>query len=166
MSKNQLFFTYNNLIDRGFCKEYIRLVIYKAFKIDIEKYIHNAEYHRLFRMKEARLDQDTFRSAIVFRDSKCIVSGYDPSECEAAHIVPFANKKSFDPANGILLNRCLHKLFDDYQFTINPDTMKIIIKNPSKNLSIKSYLNKKIKLHTECIPYIKKHYARFMELLD
>lgn len=162
----KFFIMYNNLVNEGQTPEYIRLAVFKLFNKDLTKLLHYAEYHRLFRMTETRLDQETFRQAIIFRDRRCIISGFDPAECEAAHIVPYAKDKSFDPSNGILLNRCLHKLFDDYQFSINPESIKIVIKDVSKNLSIKPYLNKKVKLAPECIPFIKKHYKKFMRLID
>lgn len=40
---------------------------------------------------------------IIDRDKKCIISGFDPKECEAAHIIPYAICKTYERSNGILL---------------------------------------------------------------
>lgn len=76
--------------------------------------------------KAGRARQEEFRRLVIARDGVCVLSGYHPDECEAAHIVPFCESLSFDPDNGILLNRVLHKLFDDRVFSIDPDNAVVV----------------------------------------
>lgn len=108
-----------------------------------------------------RVSQSQFRELIIKRDGNCIISGFDPVECEAAHIIPYAISKSYEISNGILLNRCLHKLFDEYLFTINPDTNQIIIADESKHLSINLYQRANVPF--ECRENLKIHYKTFLD---
>lgn len=52
-------------------------------------------------------------------DINCLITKDDENICEVCHIVPYSEIKSFDISNGLLLNRCFHKLFDNYLFTMN-----------------------------------------------
>lgn len=113
-----------------------------------------------------------FREIIVNRDKYCIITGYHSAECDAAHIVPLAKCKSnkiteYDPSNGILLTKSLHKLFDEYMFSINPETKKIIIGQKIRDegidkFTIGNYEGKKIEIPQQCIFYLKKHYKKFL----
>ena len=67
------------------------------------------------------------------------------------------------PSNGILLNRCLHKLFDEYYFSINPETLKIEIADATIDLTINKYRDKIINIHPDCIPKMKIHYQKFVK---
>ena len=64
--------------------------------------------------------QNAFRDGLINRFNKCIISNMHFDVCEACHIIPFSESKSFDIDNGLLLNCILHKLFDNYEFSINP----------------------------------------------
>lgn len=101
-------------------------------------------------LKEQRVSQNTFRKRIIERDKKCIVSGANKSICEACHIIPYCDSDDahiYDINNGLLLNRNIHKLFDEHLVTIDPDTCEFIV-NP-EILSEPDY---------ECINvYHKKH---------
>lgn len=81
-------------------------------------------------LKDQRVYQNTFRKLIIERDKKCIVSGANKSICEACHIIPYCDSDDihiYDVNNGILLNRNIHKLFDEHLVTINPDTCEFIV---------------------------------------
>jgi predicted restriction endonuclease len=56
--------------------------------------------------------------------AKCIISGCN---IEAAHIIPYRNQDSHNIANGLLLRVDLHRLFDKYLLTIDPETRKVLI---------------------------------------
>ena len=105
--------------------------------------------------------QNIYREAIVKRFNKCIVSGWDNEVCEAAHIVPFSESKSFDIDNGLLLNSVLHKLFDKHYWSICPDTycIKIFIPDNKNDIYdiLKPYENK-------CL-YVLKHYSNISKFL-
>lgn len=141
--------------EEGRRNEWIEMYIIKHFSDQ------NSELVREIIQREFQAD---FRKNIIDRDKKCIITGYDPLECEAAHIIPYAECKTFDISNGILLNRCLHKLFDEYLFSINPDTNRIVVKKGINNLSICSYNNKFINIPPECKTNIARHYNKFSAL--
>lgn len=52
---------------------------------------------------------------------------------EAAHIIPYLGAKTDHPSNGLLLRVDIHKLFDNYYLSINPDTNKVEIARVLKN---------------------------------
>lgn len=110
-----------------------------------------------------RLSQAKFREQLVSRDKKCVISGYVADECEAAHIIPYSICKSCEISNGLLLNRCLHSLFDNYLFSINPDTLTICVSDNNMDLSINKYKDIPINIPTECIPNLKTHYNIFIQ---
>lgn len=81
-------------------------------------------------LKNQRISQNTFRKRIIERDKKCIVSGANKSICEACHIIPYCDSDDshiYDVNNGLLLNRNIHKLFDEHLVTIDPDTCEFIV---------------------------------------
>ena len=56
--------------------------------------------------------------------------------CEIAHIHPFnecLETQKYDPNNVILLGAHLHKIFDKYLWSINPETCKIELSEKCKN---------------------------------
>ena len=112
--------------------------------------------------------QEEYRNKLINRFEKCIISGMFDDVCEAAHIVPFSesdDQTSFDINNGLLLNRILHKLFDNYEISINPNTLNIEILKTCKNYEfIKIYEDKHIKIlndYPETCNYLNKHYQKF-----
>lgn len=137
---------------QGYEDEWIKLYLLKKYKND-----------DLISEAIQRLHQVEFRKHIIDRDNKCLISGYDPMECEAAHIVPYSICKNYDTTNGLLFNMCLHKLFDEYIFSINPVTNKIVIKKRITNLSICQYNNKIINIPHECKTNLNIHYRIFLE---
>lgn len=141
------------LIEEGLNDVWIKMYLIKKFNMNNNDKIHSTIQ---------RVSQSKFRNDIIKRDQKCIISGYHLDECDAAHIIPHSISKSYNRSNGILLNRCLHKLFDDYDFSINPDTKRIEIRQESTNKSINAYRNKEILIPDECINNIRWHYQNFL----
>ena len=89
--------------------------------------------------------------------------------CEAAHIIPFSKCENFDIDNGLLLNSILHKLFDKYDWSINPNSLCIEINKVSTDIYniLKPYENKHIKIllyFPKTIINLQEHYKEFKSL--
>jgi len=110
--------------------------------------------------------QKEFRIGLIKRYNTCIITDMDEEVCEAAHIIPFNKSENFDINNGILLNCILHKLFDKYLFSINPETLCIEVSDRGLQYEMLSNnKNKKIQkleLYNETIDNIKNHYSIFI----
>ncbi|ARF12598.1 HNH endonuclease, partial [Klosneuvirus KNV1] len=81
----------------------------------------------------------------------CIVTNSHSDMCEACHIIPYCDcddNNKYDVNNGILLEAGLHKLFDKYLWSINPNTNKIEV---SKQL-----------LNDNSYDLINKHYGKVL----
>lgn len=89
----------------------------------------------------------------------------DPLECEVAHIKPLYEKYDYSIDNSLLLTSSIHKTFDNYLWSINPDTMKIECKYPDKKLTINNYNNKKINIENisqKLKDNLNIHYQKFL----
>ena len=137
----------------GYENEWIEMYLIKNFKQFNKDHIIESI---------ARVSQIEFRKQIVERDKVCLISGFDSIECEAAHIIPYSECKSYAKSNGILLNACLHKLFDLYMFSINPLTLNVEVKSEITSLSICKFAGKVIAIPKECIDSLKRHYEKFI----
>lgn len=131
-------------------------------KENIKRYTHNN-----YLVRNPKL-QNEYRTRIKNRYTKCIISDMFDDICEAAHIIPFTDsndKECFDINNGILLNRILHKLFDNFDISINPESLNVEIKKTCRNYEfIKMYDNKHIKIlsnYPKTIEYLRQHYEKF-----
>ena len=97
---------------------------------------------------------------------KCVVSNNNSlEELEASHIVEIKDGGDSDLSNGLILEANLHKTFDRYLWTINPDTL-IIESNPNNiTNSVKKYIGNKvdIKLNPFLYANLKKRYNIFIE---
>ena len=124
---------------------------YKELKIDLDFLLYNL-YTNInitnLQQKEQRLDQNSFRKELIKKYNKCLISDSIDIECEACHIIPYSICKNFDIDNGLLLSSDLHKTFDKYYWSINPNTLKIEInKNINDCGKIKKYENVQINLN-------------------
>lgn len=79
--------------------------------------------------------QAEFRRLVLERfDNRCLVSGCGVTVVlEAAHIVPVANGGTDDVENGIPLRADLHRLFDEGQLQIDPDTWRVTVDESACN---------------------------------
>lgn len=70
-----------------------------------------------------RLGQGAFRMLVTDSyDRRCAVTRERTLPVlDAAHIIPYGEGGSHDPANGILLRRDIHSLFDRGYVTVTPD---------------------------------------------
>ena len=93
-----------------------------------------------------RSPQEEFRNNLIDKYNKCIITGLDVSECEAAHIIDLKEDAlNYDINNGLLLTASLHASFDKLIWTINPTTFNIEINNKYKNNLIHKYQNVNLK---------------------
>jgi HNH endonuclease len=123
-------------------------------------------------IKEAvqREGQDQFRSSLLKAYSqKCCISNCQVLEVlEAAHIVPYSGIKSNHVQNGLLLRADLHKLFDNYLMSIEPNSFKLKVHKNLKNSEYNLYAEKSINspansLHNPSLEALKIHYEEFLK---
>ena len=100
-------------------------------------------------------------------DGKCIITG-SIKPLEGAHIIPYSECNNFKIDNGLLLKSDIHTLFDNFDISINPNTMKVELTEEMKNdEECKKYQNKKINIDNKYIDDIKNnlkvHYDKFLE---
>jgi len=77
--------------------------------------------------------------------------------------------EKYDINNGLLLNTSLHKLFDEYLFSINPDTKRIEfnkkILNDVNYVNYTKYNNIILnQLTKKTCQYLENHYKKFVEI--
>ena len=142
----------------------IQFIMYDKFLYKIEKN----------EISDKRLEQEDFRNKIIELDKQCIITGDDVEICQACHIIPLCDSKSYDINNGILLNYSLHKMFDEYKFGFQfiknidnkYDLYRIIlsenIKTKSSYNNYKIYDNKEIKIRKGCRKNLKQKYNDFI----
>ena len=176
----------NNLIDNFLnleeyfdnYKEKISLNFYKRsleFDFDnLELFKSAIEYNmfvrglNFYKQEKERYYQKKFSKKIFERDVKCIVVGKgNHVEFEACHIVPVSEGGDYTESNGLLLTRNLHKLYDDYLFSIHPETFNIEAISMNEEIigSIIDYLGKKVNLNPDFFMEInlKSHWAKFLD---
>ena len=109
------------------------------------------------RMETKRINRnDKFCSSVKKKDVFCVLSETDSIQCECAHIVPLngeygqTNYKNPDilnnSANGMLLSKELHFLYDMFVWGINPNNYEVIEGIPKKHkykIELSSNYNKK-----------------------
>jgi hypothetical protein len=122
---------------------------------------------KIIQDSHVRLLQHEFRKGLIEQYSgKCVVSYNDSlEELEASHIVEVKDGGDSDISNGLLLEANLHKTFDKYLWTINPDTL-IIESNPNNvTNSVKKYIGNKVNIELNPFLYtnLKKRYDIFAE---
>ena len=114
--------------------EYFELM--KTYSIDILKFLFLQTHNIIFDDDQyyqqiKRIYQAKFRNELIkLYGNKCIISNV--SKFQACHVKPFSKcdfTNKYDKNNGILLKADLHELFDDYIFSINPDTFIVEFNN-------------------------------------
>ena len=116
-------------------KEYIEKYeeLIKIYNTDTDKYkldlvfydLYEYEYinsNETYEKKIKRIDKK-FKKSVTQYYKSCIITKRSLYVCEVAHIYPFADSEledKYNPLNGVLLCRDMHKLFDNKLITINP----------------------------------------------
>lgn len=136
----------------------------ELFQIDLEFLLNNIYNIKIVEHKIKRMGQAEFRQLLLERfNNRCIVTGNDCiDELEACHIIPVATNEDYSLENGLLLERNIHKTFDKYYWSINPDTFQIEILNDINIGSIRKYQNIKLSLHDDMKHVLGAHYNIFM----
>ncbi|KAK0535151.1 hypothetical protein OC835_002459 [Tilletia horrida] len=81
--------------------------------------------------KRSSAHQSRFCFQVAARDSLCLVTGADPEDCTAAHILPVTrldyyvevlgnDRDVFEPSAGLFLRDDLHHAFDRFEFAFWP----------------------------------------------
>jgi len=110
-------------LSKEFNREELNFVFYND-----KKYIHKDIEESV-----KRKYQDKFRQGVIKTYHTCVISDVNKTVCQAAHIIPykdcFNTFKAFEISNGLLLRNDLHTSYDNGDFKINPDTLKIEFKS-------------------------------------
>lgn len=137
----------------------VKLVLYQRFNIPLANMGYTT--HR------KRIDQKSFRNRLIDRFNSCIITDMSAYECEACHIVPYHKNENCDIENGLLLNRCIHKLFDAYIWSINPKTMCVEVDPRHIDKSIHQYAGKQLTCLTlGNLYYLQHHYDIFFNKMN
>ena len=122
---------------------------------------------RVTRSQVTRVGQQGFRALILDNFYiKCAISGSEEQALlEAAHIMPYKGAQSNVLQNGLCLRVDLHRLFDRFLISIEPQTLSIVVSDKIKDTYYKSFAG--IKLGTSKIgvskSLLKKHFYQFMK---
>ncbi|WP_342988325.1 HNH endonuclease [Streptococcus salivarius] len=133
-------------------------------------YIPSTEDKKLRRRRNAvvREGQQKFRKTVLdFFNGRCCISNSDIDVVlEAAHITPFNGKTSNIIENGICLRTDIHRLWDSYLISINPETFKVEISSLLNDTEYKQFEGKEVfkSLDRDSIPQkftLGVHYTEF-----
>ena len=124
-------------------------------------------------LKEYRDKQKDFKKSLIKKYTCCVISGTRSQlELQAAHIIPYCEGKkdiyNFSESNGLLLKSNLHATFDGLQWSINPNTFCIEVKNKSIDDlgEINDYKNNEVQQLDKTDIKLKKnlenHYHKFI----
>jgi hypothetical protein len=154
-----------NYVTREQCKNSLLLIFDMYFSKTIDIDIINDMLKKTNDILY-RGEQQKFRNDLINRFGKCIITGYDEIECEAAHIIDLDDEKlNYNINNGLILTTSLHKLFDKLVWCINPETFNIEVndKYKDKDLLINNYkhLNFSHVFDEHMTFYLKKKYNKY-----
>lgn len=138
------------------------------FKLKLNFLLENIYDIKLIENKGKRLNQQEFRKQLIDKYKKCIITNSDCLiELESAHIIPLNENNNYDINNGLLIKSNLHKTFDKYYWSINPDNLKIEINNNIDVGEISKYKNFVVNLKLNYILYnnLKCHYIKFIKYM-
>lgn len=120
---------------------------------------------------EIRDYQTKLRNDAIARfNGTCPISGIkELNRLETAHIKPVSEcinlLEKTDCDNVILMWMDLHKYFDSFKFSINPDTFIIEVNSDNKEEWLNNFNGKKIQLVEENKLYLTYHYNKFKNLI-
>jgi predicted restriction endonuclease len=122
------------------------------------EYDYNPKEEREIRYYQQKLKKEALKKF----NSKCVISGIDRLLClEAAHIKPVFVASDYEKAdinNILLLWVDIHRYFDTYQISINPETMCV-----ETNVEwLQEYRGKRLDLPLESIKYLEWHYYKYV----
>lgn len=122
-----------------------------------------------YTLQESRHYQQELRSGAIKRYGKCVISGKtDLLLLETAHIKQVYECDNYEKAdinNVLLLWLDIHKYFDKYLISINPETLKVEIHGSiTKDNKLYKYNGKDImNINRESLKYLWHHYNIFTQ---
>lgn len=131
-------------------------------KFELDKFANIEEIsdtrQRILQSIVQRQGQPEFREKLLEAyEYKCVITECDVKEAlEAAHIIPYLGTSTNHSSNGLILRADLHTLFDLFLFTIEPDSLTIIISPSLKNTYYKELGGKKVRQSKNGYPNISK----------
>lgn len=118
-------------------------------------------------LKIKRSKQELFRNNLVKKYGMCIITGDDAEICEACHIIPYSesdDNNKYDISNGLLLSASIHKLFDNYNMSINNYGYVVLSDRIKHKSTYKKYWildNMQIDIDKQTMKNLKVHYDNF-----
>lgn len=168
--------TYKNL------EEIFNQLLDKYYYLDVQlgyfsylNYLENNDMNAInkedikFKFNEMRKDYQFKQNVKKIYNSKCVITDAEMYECSVAHIKPLSqsnNDEKYDYNNGMILSESLHRLYDKYLFTIEPNTFEIIVSENIKNKKslINQYNGKVLVLNSNSKKYLEYHYNEFINI--
>lgn len=138
-------------------------------------YIPSVEDKKLRKMRNTvvREGQQKFRKTVLDSfNRKCCISNTDIDVVlEAAHITPYNGKPSNNLENGICLRTDIHRLWDSYLISINPETFTVEVSDLLIDTEYKLFEGKEVfkSLDRNSIPQkltLSEHYAKFKSIKE
>ena len=124
--------------------------------------IHHDTTNPLTETRDQRIGQEEFRRQLLKRYNGCVVTqNTHVVELEAAHLMPHRDGRDQSIDNGIILEANLHKTFDQYQWSIDPHTLKIVTNGSG---SIENYRGRVVYVHENSKAYLNHHYMQYLML--
>ena len=138
------------------------------FLTDLKFLLNNIYNITLIDEAKKRLSQKEFRDNIMdLFNKKCIITNDKcVRELSACHIIPIEENENYDIDNGLLLKESIHRTFDEFFWSINPNTLTIEInENIDDCGEISDYKNKvlNLKINSELKKNIQWHYNKFIQ---
>lgn len=113
----------------------------------------------------ARVGQDYFRTELLLRfNNKCLITK-KTIPLRACHIVPYSiTKDCLDTDNGLLLTCDMHDLYDNFYFTIHPNTKEVIVvENCDELKKYKGIILQDLFKYPSMNKYLEYHYNQFIK---
>jgi predicted restriction endonuclease len=125
--------------------------IEKVDYLEIDKFVNlddiKDERQRVLKSIVIRQGQPQFREGLLAAYGReCAITNCNVLETlEAVHIIPFLGPETNHLSNGLILRADLHTLFDLYLFTIDPESLKVILSPELKNTPYGEFEGKSIR---------------------
>uniref|UniRef100_UPI0025F270AB HNH endonuclease n=1 Tax=unclassified Thalassolituus TaxID=2624967 RepID=UPI0025F270AB len=123
---------------------------------------------RSSRVQVLRIGQKEFRDLVVRRYSgQCCFTGCtEAAVLEAAHIMPYMGDHSNLIDNGLLLRVDLHRLFDRFLISVNPDDLSLAISKNIHDAYYQSLSGRSLSITVTNLTrqFLKRHYDTFMKV--
>ena len=165
-SMEQIDLLFNKLCDKYCSDDDNNINTIKFILLDMFSYDPMKRNENIKKICRNRDEQNKFREELILRDKNCLITGDNYEICEACHIVPYSKTKSFDISNGLLLNRCFHKMFDKHLWSIDDNNCVVFSPKILESEYFHHYIcysGKKINIDNNCKSYIKMHWEIFVE---